>query len=330
MDEDAVSYAEVMAEDGGRGRRATHPWHIPPPGWLDVAMRVKVQLRHDAVSLLAAGVAFFGMLSLVPTMVALVSLYGLVADPEDIERSVEETLQAAPDEVRQLVSSQLSTIVDSSSSGLRVGVAVGLVVALWSASAGMKHLVGAVSVAYDETESRGFVQMRGLALGLTLGGLLVAGVAVVGLFVIPYDLRDADGAQGAVADVLSAVRGPLLAVVMLLCIGLLYRWAPDRRAPRWVWVSPGAVIATVVWVLASVGFSVYTANFGRYNETYGALATVVIVMLWLYLSAFAVMLGAEVNGELERQTAVDSTVGAERPLGVRGAAAADTIGRSTA
>jgi membrane protein len=328
MDEDAVSYAEVMAEDGGRGRRATHPWHIPPAGWLDVAVRVKVQIRHDAVSLLAAGVAFFGMLSLVPAMVALVSMYGLVADPTDIERSIEETLQAAPDEVRQLVSRQLSNVVAASSSGLRLGVAVGLAVALWSASAGMKHLIGALTVAYDETESRGFLHLRGLALGLTLGSLAVAGTVVVGLFVVPRELRDEDGALSTVAEVLEVVRWPMLAALMLVCIALLYRWGPRRRAARWVWVSPGAVVATVVWLLASVGFSIYTANFGSYNETYGALATVVVLMLWLYLAAFAVILGAEVNGELERQTVQDTTIGPDRPIGERRAYVADTIGRS--
>jgi membrane protein len=327
MDEDAVSYAEVMAEDGGRGRRATHPWHIPPTGWLDVAVRVKVQFKRDDVSLLAAGVAFFAMLSLVPTMVALVSLYGLFADPEDIERSVEDTLQAAPDEVRQLVTSQLSTIVDSSSSGLRVGATVGIVVALWSASAGMKHLMGALTLAYDEYEDRSFFGVRGRALVLTLGGLVVAGASVFGLVVIPSEFGPT-GATGAVRDVLEVVRWPALAVVVLLCIGLLYRWAPNRRAARFVWVSPGAVIATVVWILASVGFSIYTTNFGDYNETYGALATVIVVMLWLYLSSFAVILGAEINGELERQTVVDTTVGPERAIGDRGAYVADALGRA--
>jgi membrane protein len=327
MDEGAVSYAEVRSEVGDRGRHATHPGQIPVAGWLDVVARVRIQMRRDDVSLLAAGVAFFAMLSLVPTMVALVSLYGLVADPVEIESSVEETLRAAPDEVRELVSSQLSNIVESEPRGLRAGVAAGLVVALWSASAGVKHLMGALTLAYDEIEGRKFMRVRGLALGLTLGALAVAGTALVGLVVVPTELGDEGGAAGAAGSVLSVVRWPLLAAVVLVCVGLLYRWAPDRRPPRWSWVSPGAVIATVVWLIASVGFTIYTTNFGNYNETYGALGTVVVVMLWLYLSSYAVILGAEINGELERQTLLDTTIGPELPLGERSAYVADTIGR---
>lgn len=327
MDEDAVSYAQVMAEAGGRGRDASHPWQIPAAGWLDVAVRVKFQIKRDDVSLLAAGVAFFAMLSLVPTLVALVSLYGLFADPADIQRSVDDTLRAAPDEVRQLVSTQLARIVATSSSGLRFGVAVGLAAALWSASAGMKHLMGALTLAYDETEDRSFFGVRGRALALTLGSLVVAGVSVFGLVVVPSEFGPG-GVSGAVRDVLEVVRWPVLAVVVLTCVALLYRLAPNRRAARFVWVSPGAVIATVVWVLASVGFSVYTNNFGDYNETYGFLSAVIVIMLWLYLSAFAVILGAEINGELERQTVVDTTVGPAREIGDRGAYVADALGRA--
>lgn len=326
--DDTVTYDEVMAEHADRGRQARHPGQIPLAGWRDVAARVRPKLRRDGVSLLAAGVGFFSLLATVPTMVALVSVYGLVADPADIQRTVDETLRAAPDEVRELVSSQLGTIVDSSPSGLRAGVLVGVVIALWSASSGMKHAIGALTLAYDETEDRRFVRVRGLALLLTIGGLAVAGLVVAGVVVVPSELDDAGGVSGALRLALIIVRWPLMAAAGLACVSLLYRWGPDRRPARWVWAAPGAVLASVVWVVASLGFSIYTSNFGNYNETYGALATVVVVMLWLYLSAYAVILGAEVNAELERQTVVDTTVGPERPLGERGAHVADTLGRS--
>jgi membrane protein len=260
--------------------------------------------------------------------VALVSIYGLVADPADIERNIEDTLAAAPEEVRELVSSQLSSIVDSSSSGLGLGVVVGIALALWSASSGVKHLIAAVNRAYDEEESRGFLKLRGLALALTLAAIVAMAVAVAALVVAPAALDDS-GSEGAVRMALLIVRWPLFALLALASLAVVYRYAPDRDAPRWSWVSAGAVIATVLWVVASVGFSNYTSNFGSYNETYGALGAVVVVMLWLLITAFVVIAGAEVNAELERQTYADTTRGRERPMGEREAYAADTVGRAS-
>lgn len=317
-----------LAEEGpDRGRGAHSPREVPPRGWKDVAVRTVRQSKADGVSLLAAGVAFYALLALVPSLVALVSLYGLVADPEDIERSIDDSLSAAPEEVRDLVSSQLSAIVESEPSGLQLGVLVGVVVALWSASSGMKNLVLAVNLAYDEEEGRKFLKLRGLALAFTLGAVLLAGVAVAAV-VLPRSF-DGEGAEGVLRTALEIGRWPVLAVLGLLALTALYRWGPDRTAARWSWVSPGAVLALVVAVVASVGFSIYTANFGSYNETYGALAAIVVVMLWLFLVAYAVIFGAELNAELERQTAVDSTTGAPEPLGSRGAHAADSVGRPT-
>lgn len=327
MPDDAV-YSDIRAEPGNRGREAERPGEIPARGWKDVAVRLKRQLKEDDVPLLAAGVAFFALLALVPTLVALVSLYGLVADPADVQSTVEDSLRAAPAEVRDLVSSQLESIIETSPSGLRVGVAVGLALALWSASSGMKHLMGALTLAYDEVDDRRFLRLRGLALLLTLGAVVVA-VLALGAMVVP-DTVDDSGAAGTLRLVLQIVRWPVVALVAIVTLSVLYRWAPDRDAARWRWVSPGALVATLVWVVASIGFSIYTANFGSYNETYGALGAVVVLMLWLYITAYVVILGAELNCELERQTLVDTTRGPDRPLGERGAYAADTLGRSSA
>lgn len=327
MPDDAV-YDDIRAEPGNRGREAERPGEIPARGWKDVAVRLKRQLKEDDVPLLAAGVAFFALLALVPTLVALVSLYGLVADPADVQSTVEDSLRAAPAEVRDLVSSQLESIIETSPSGLRVGVAVGLALALWSASSGMKHLMGALTLAYDEVDDRRFLRLRGLALLLTLGAVVVA-VLALGAMVVP-DTVDDSGAAGTLRLVLQIARWPVVALVAIVTLSVLYRWAPDRDAARWRWVSPGALVATLVWVVASIGFSIYTANFGSYNETYGALGAVVVLMLWLYITAYVVILGAELNCELERQTLVDTTRGPDRPLGERGAYAADTLGRSSA
>jgi membrane protein len=311
-----------------RGREATRPGHVPLRGWKDVLVRTKRQMKADDVPLLSAGVAFFGLLALVPSLVALVSVYGLVADPDQVGRSIDDLLAAAPREVRSLVSSQLSDIVSGSPSGLRLGVLLGLVVALWSASSGIVHLIGAVTLAYDEEESRGFVRLRGVALVLTVAAVGVLAVVVAGLIVAPAGLSDS-GAEGLGRALILVLRWPLLGLVGLAGLAVLYRFGPDRDAADWRWVTPGSLLAVVVWVLASIGFSVYVSRFGSYNETYGSLGAVVVLMLWLYISAYVVIAGAELNAELERQTRYDTTRGRDEPLGRRGAYAADTIGPST-
>jgi len=321
---DDSPYSDIRVEPGNRGREADRPGEIPARGWKDVVVRLKAQLKEDDIPLLAAGVAFFALLALVPTLVAVVSLYGLVADPSDVQRTVDDTLQAAPAEVRDLVSSQLERVIDSSPSGLRVGVFVGLALALWSASSGMKHLMGAITLAYDEVDDRKFLRLRGLALLLTVGAIVVALLALAGM-VVPDGLDDS-GSTGTLRTFLQFARWPVLAVVVVLALSVLYRWAPDRDAARWRWVSPGALLATAVWLVASIGFSIYTANFGSYNETYGALAAVMILLLWLWISAFIVLIGAELNAEMEHQTERDTTTGRPKPRGERGAYVADHVG----
>jgi membrane protein len=255
--------------------------------------------------MLAAGVAFFSLLALVPMLVALVSIYGLVADPSEIEANIDDALAAAPVEVRDLVSSQLGAIVESSHSGLRLGAIVGILIALWSASSGVRHLIDAVNQAYDQHETRGIVRLRGMAVVMTIGGILLLVAAVAGLVVLPAVL-DHHGVAGVARVGLLVLRWPLFAALALAALAVIYRYAPDRDLGRWQLLSPGAVAATVVWVIASLAFSVYTANFGRYNETYGSLGAVVIVMLWLFITAYVVIAGAELNAELERQDTLDA------------------------
>ena len=302
---------------------------MPLRGWRDVAIRLRAEVKRDDVPLLAAGVAFFVLLALVPGLVALVSLYGLVADPADIQRNVDDVLAAAPREVRDLVESQLSSIVDSSPQGLRLGALAGLLVALWSASSAMKHLIAAVNHAYDEDETRGFVRLRGLALILTIGAVLSLLVALSALVIAPNSLSG-NGSTRVLRATVLVIRWPLLAAGAMVGLAIIYRYAPNRAEPRWNWVSPGAIVATLIWLAASVGFSLYTANFGRYNETYGALGAVIVVMLWLYISAYAAIAGAELNAELEHQTARDTTTGRPEPMGHRDAYVADTLGESPA
>jgi membrane protein len=314
----------VLAHDD-HGRHADRPTELPVQGWKDVLVRVKVEAKRDNVTLLAAGVAFFGLLALVPALVALVSVYGLVADPSRVDEQVEDVLGAAPSEVRDLVTSQLSSITDDAGGALGLAAAISLIVALWSASSGVKNLIAAINAAYDEDETRGFVKLRSVSLAFTLGAIVFLVASFILIAVLPSVL--ADTGLGTAGRILAGVlRWVVLLVGMLMALAVLYRYGPDRDNPTWSWVSPGAIMATVLWLIGSALFAFYTANFGKYNETYGSLGAVVVVMLWLYISALAVILGAELNAELERQTARDTTKGAPQPMGRRGATAADTLG----
>jgi membrane protein len=315
---------EVARAEPGRGRDATTPRAIPARGWKDVLMRAKAAAKEDHVTLFGAGVALFGFLALVPALAALLSIYGLVANPATIDNQLADSLSAAPAEVRDLISQQVRSIGDASS-GAILTVVVGFLLALWSASAGMKSLIEAINLAYDEEETRGFLKLRALALVFTLGAILFLVVAFALIAFLPPLIASTDlGTAGRV--LISVLRFVVLFAGVLFGFALLYRFGPDRDQPKWSWATPGAVFAAVGWIVLSLLFSIYTANFGRYNETYGALGAIVVVILWLLLSAVVVIFGAEINCELERQTALDTTKGAERPLGQRDAYAADTLG----
>lgn len=298
---------------------------MPTAGWKDVLLRVKTEAKDDQLLFMAGGVAFFALIAIVPALVALVSIFGLVAEPGEVQRQVAVNLAAAPREVRALAVDQLEGVTTASSTGLGIGLVAGVVLALWSASSGMKSLLGAINTVYDERESRSFVPLRGLALLLTLGAILFLAGAFLVLTVVPAALEDSalgDVSRWAVV----ILRWPALALAWIAGLAALYRVGPDRQDAQWRWVTPGAVLATVLWLAGSALFSFYTSSFASYNETYGALGAVVITLLWLQLTAFAILLGAELNAELEHQTLADTTTGEPRPLGRRGAVMADTIG----
>jgi membrane protein len=306
------------------GVDAERPSEIPRHGWVQVVKRAFAEAKKDNVSMLAAGLAYFAFLALFPTLIAAVLLYGLVADPADVQRQVDDFSGALPPEAQSLISEQMSSIAASSSGALGIGLVISLLGALWSASGGVSNLINAVNVCYDEEETRGFVKLRGLALLLTIGAILFMAIAVGLIAVAPVVLGVLN--LGIVGTVLLQVgRWVLLVVLVLLGLAFVYRVAPDRDAPKFRWVSVGAVVATVIWVIASVGFSLYVSNFGSYAKTYGALAGVIVLLLWLFISAYIVLLGAEVNAETEQQTAEDTTRGPDRPMGQRDAVKADSM-----
>src|SRR5215211_1400836 len=249
-----------------------------------VLKRVKAEVKEDNVGLLAAGVAFYAMLAIFPAIIAVVTVYGMVADPDQVKTQVGELAKSLPAGADELLEDQLTNVVNAGRQALSIGLALSLLALLWSVSSGVQALITVFPGVID-------------GLGLGRAGQVAASVA----------------------------RWVVLAVLVLLALGVVYRLGPDRANPRWRWVSAGAVVALVLWLLGSVGFSYYVDNFGKYNQTYGALAAVIILLLWLFLSAFAVLLGAEFNAETERQTARDTTTGPERPPGERGAEVADDI-----
>lgn len=309
-------------ERSERGRGAETPPQIPGSGWLDIAQRVKDQFKDDHVTLTAAGVAFFGFLALIPLQIAGVSLFGLIADPSQVTSLVDRISDTVPSEVADFLQQQLQSIVNSSSGALGIGLVIGVATALWTASSGVAHLVEAVNIAYDEQDGRPFWKRRLLALAMTLG--LLALLGIVG-FVVSFFATLGSGFVGVLWQLLSWV---IAAAAMAVGVAALYRFGPDRDQPKWQWVSLGAAFAVGSWIVVSLGFRFYVSNFGSYQETYGSLAAIIVVLTWLFLSAAVVIIGAEINSETERQTARDTTQGPAEPRGQREAHAADTVGRS--
>jgi membrane protein len=318
--EHAASPDDVAGD--GHGRQADAPQQIPPKGWKDIAKRTMKEVKQDQVPLLAAGVAFYTLLALFPAIIAGVSIYGLVADPETVRRQLDELTQMLSPDTAELLGEQIRQITSGAGGALGVATVIGILTALWSASSGMKALITGVNLAYDETETRKFVKLRSLALLLTLGAMVLMAVAltlIVGFPALANDWPD------ALRWTVGILRWVLLAALLIAGLAVLYRYAPDRDEPKWSWVSWGSGIATLLWILASAGFSFYVSRFGNYNKTYGTLAGIIILMFWLYLTAFVVLVGAELNTEMELQTAKDTTAGPDKPMGDREAHAADHV-----
>src|SRR5215213_2319573 len=309
------------------GRQADTPQEIPAKGWKDIAKRTAKEIKQDQIPLLSAGVAFYALLSLFPLIIAGVSIYGLVADPATVRDQLAKLTELLSPETAKLVGQQLIQVTSSAGGALGFATVFGILTALWSASSGMKALITGVNLAYDEDETRKFLKLRGLALLLTLGAMLLMGVALAAIVGYP---PIADNLPTVLRWLLAIVRFLILGGLLVVGLAVLYRYAPNRDEPKWTWVSWGSGIAALLWVLATIGFALYATFFGNYNKTYGALAGVIILMFWLFLSAFVVLVGAELNTEMELQTAKDTTKGPEQPMGERGGHAADHVAESPA
>ena len=316
--------AEQASQPSTSGRNARTPSEIPKRGWWEIARRVQGQMKLDHLQIVAAGVAFYFFLALFPTLAAVISVYGLVTSPAEVQHQLDEVGAFLPRQMHELLDEVATAIVGKRDATLGWGLAVSIVLSIWSANKGTKALFEGLNIAYNEEEKRGFIKLNLITLSVTVAALcalvflltMVAGVpAVLNLLEWP----------GWLEWLISLARWPVLAAVLMVFLGFVYRLAPDRDPAKWRWLSWGSAIATFFWLVGSAGFSLYVDNFGKFADSYGSLAAVIILMLWFVLTAFIVLLGAEINSEMEHQTEVDTTVGPEQPMGERGAYYADHV-----
>ncbi|GEP07802.1 YihY/virulence factor BrkB family protein [Methylobacterium oxalidis] len=317
----------VAETEGGRGRHATTPSEIPALGWKDIALRVFHDISENRLVSVAAGVTFYVLLAIFPAVAALVSCYGLVADVGTINQHLASLQGVMPQGAVDIVGEQVKRIAEKGDTTLGLTFFTGLALSIWSANGGMKAVFDALNIVYEEREKRNFLWLNLRSLTFTAGALLFIVLALVGIVVLPVVFNTVG--LSANAWYISLLRWPVLLAAVLFGLALLYRYGPSRDAPRWRWVTWGSAIAAVLWLAASLGFSWYVSNFGKYNETYGSLGAAIGFMTWIWISTIIVLVGAEINAEMEHQTSRDTTVGHPQPLGTRQARMADTVGAAT-
>lgn len=315
-----------MSKNTLRGRNAKRPTSIPARGWLDIGFRIKDEVEEDNIGLIAAGVAFYALLALFPAIAAAVAIAGLVTEPEWIVGELETLAGFMPQEAANIIIGQAESVAGSEQGGLGLAAIVGLGLAIYTASRGMASLMIGLNITYDEKEKRGFFRLLFVKLGLTLFlifGVMFAAILSVGIPTVLYFV----GMPDSTATLIRWVSWLVLFVVACMGLAFIYRKAPSRSNARWNWLAPGTILAVFLWVLGSRLFGFYVQNFASYNETFGTLGGAIVLMMWLWLSAYIVLLGAEVNAEIEAQTKVDTTTGPDEPMGERGAVKADTLGK---
>jgi len=317
----------VAARQGDRGRAADTPGEIPAKGWKDILWRVYEAIGNDRLLSVAAGVTFYILLAIFPALAALVSLYGLFADPTTINDHLSAMSGVLPGGAIEIVGEQVKRISSQGEGTLGFAFFSGLAISLWSANAGVKAVFDALNVVYEEEEKRGFIQLNLRSLLFTFGALLFLLVALASVVVLPVIFEFLH--LGDVLEPLLAIaRWPLLLAVTIFALAVLYRYGPSRDEAEWRWLSPGSVVAAVLWLVGSMLFSWYVSSFGNYNETYGSLGAAIGFMTWIWISATIILIGGELNAEIEHQTAKDTTTGPTKPLGTRGAQMADRLGEA--
>jgi membrane protein len=312
-----------LSVEDGHGRSATMPSEIPVRGWKDILLRIYEGISEDRILANAAAVTFYTLLALFPGIAALVSIYGLFADPGSIANQLDAASDILPGGAVDVIRDQLTRLASQGSTSLGISFVIGLVISLWSANGGIKALFDALNAVYEEKEKRSFIRLNAISMAFTLGMITFLLIALVGVVALPIALKYLPSFLGSVLNI---ARWPVLLVLVAFGLSLIYRYGPSRREPRWRWVTWGSAFAAVMWLAASALFSWYAANFGSFNKTYGSLGAVIGFMTWIWLSVIVVLIGAKLNAETEHQTARETTTGPEKPLGRRGATMADTVG----
>jgi membrane protein len=306
------------------GRYAESVFQIPRKGWKEILSRAAAEVGRDNLSLVAGGAAFFLLLAIFPALAAFVALYGLLFDPAQVESQIAALQGLMPGAATDILQGELERLTATDSASLSFGFVFGLLVSLWSANAGVKSLFAAMNIVYDEDEKRGFVALTLRSFAFTLAAIVGAVVLLTAIVVVPAVLGSLGLGQAA-ETAIDILRWPILLLVLTFGIGALFKFGASRRPPRWRWISWGTGLTAVLWVVVSAAFSFYLSNFANYNATYGSLGAVIGFMMWLYISLMILFVGAELNAEIERQVATDTTVGPPKPMGQREANHADHL-----
>ncbi|MEO6298927.1 MAG: YihY/virulence factor BrkB family protein [Paracoccaceae bacterium] len=315
----------LTEDDISRGRDAETPSAIPAKGLKDVLWRVWKSLTQDHVMLIAGGITFYILLALFPALVAFMSIYGIFLDPATAVDQAQSLRGFVPPAAVDMIAEQLARLTTKRSETLTLGLILSLTIAFWSANGGVKAMIGGLNFAYNEREKRSFLRLNTVAFAFTLGAMALMMLLFVTLALMPVMLAVLH--LGPVGDrVILLLRWPLLVMTLGLALTVLYRHGPSRRSPEWRWVTWGSAFATISWLIMSIAFTTYLDRIANFNATYGALAAPIGFLFWVWLSMIVVILGGEINGELEHQTAMDTTTGPDRPMGKRGAVMADTLG----
>jgi len=304
---------------------AKSPLKLEKKDWIEIGKRVWSEIEADDIGMVAAATAYYALFAIFPLLIACVSIYGFVSDPLELESQIVSISRIIPGDAAKVISDQLHAIVSNPPTALGFGALLSIVIALWTASSGTKSMMKALNIVYDEPEKRGIIKLNAYALALTLGAVLAIILAVALIVVLPVVLNFFGLASGVTESLLLLVRWPFLAALFAFSIAVVNRFGPSRNTAKWRWVSVGAVLGTLMILIASAGLAFYVKKFGTYNATYGSLSGVIILLLWFYLVSYAVLLSAEINAEMEHQTLADSTVGPEKPMGKRGALKADSV-----
>jgi membrane protein len=317
----------ARANETGRGRRAFQPQQIPLKGWKDIFFRTVKQIQEDRLLAISAGVVFFSLLSIFPALVVAVSLYGIFAEIGTFHDHITILSSTMPGTVVDIVEEQIARIVAKGDVTLSLGFLTGLAIALWSANSGMKALIDALNIVYEEDEKRSFLKLNAVSLLFTIGGVVALLLAIGAVMALPL-LFSFLGFGWLTNVLLKLGRWPILYFGLVSALAVLYHYGPSRNRPKWKWVSVGSLVGGLLWIAASAVFSYYLENFADYNATYGSLGAGIGMMMWLWWTIIVILFGAEFNSEIEHQTAVDTTVGMPEPLGERGATMADTVGKA--